>query len=294
MTRSVLFIALAIMMLASSCSGKKELPIAAYYNYDSKLPLLDTILSEADSGIYSLIKASFNSVHDKTVSGLLSIPKNAKEPVPVILLLHGVGDRKTVDYMEAGIPFLTEAGYAVFRIDVANHGERKTQDYEVDFTGDYKYWTRDILTQTVFDLRRSIDFLSTRDEIDNERIGFLGISLGGFIGTVFCGVDKRVKVPALALAGGGLNIMFGVDALNAETSNYMSIIDPINFVQDISPRPLLMINAENDEVVPPITSKLLFKKAEEPKKIIWYPSKHRNISVDKTYGDAIQWFNEHL
>ena len=70
MTRSVLFITLGIIMLASSCSGNKDIPIAAYYDYDSKLPLLDTILSEADSGNYSLIKVSFNSVQDKTVFGL--------------------------------------------------------------------------------------------------------------------------------------------------------------------------------------------------------------------------------
>ncbi len=55
-----------------------------------------------------------------------------------------------------------------------------------------------------------------------------------------------------------------------------------------------MINAENDEIVPPITSKMLFKKAGEPKNIIWYPAKHRNIPLDKTYNDVIEWFNNYL
>jgi len=287
------FFAILLISLIS-CGGKKELPVAAYYNYDHGLPLQDTLLNKADSGNYTTLKVAFNSVHDKTVYGLLSLPENAKKPLPVIILLHGVGDRKTVDYIESGNSYFTEAGYAVFRIDIANHGERKTQNYEVDFTGVYKYWTRDILSQTVFDLRRSIDFLSTREEIDPERIGFFGISLGGFIGTVFCSVDTRVKVPVLALAGGGLNILFGMKALNKETANYISIIDPINYVEMISPRPLLMINAENDDIVPPVTSKLLFKTAKEPKKIIWYPSKHHDIPIDKVYPDGIHWFNEYL
>ncbi len=294
MVRPLLFLISISLILASSCGGKKEIPVEAYYDYDLKLPLSDTVLFEADSVNYTLRKVAFNSVHNHKVYGLLSIPNNTEKPIPVVILLHGVGDRKTVDYIESGIPFFTEAGYAVLRIDVANHGERKTQNYEVDFTGDYKYWTRDLISQTVFDLRRSIDFLSTCEEINPNRIGFLGISLGGFIGTVFCGVDERVKVPTLALTGGGLNVMFGVDAMDAETRNYLSIIDPINFVDKISPRPLLMINAENDEIVPPITSKMLFKKAGEPKNIIWYPAKHRNIPLDKTYNDVIEWFNNYL
>ena len=66
-------------------------------------------------------------------------------------------------------------GFAVFRIDIANHGERKRLDYPFDLTGPYKYWTRNILTQTVFDLRRAIDLLATRPEIDSERIGYYGI-----------------------------------------------------------------------------------------------------------------------
>ncbi len=292
----IIKITFSVLLLISivSCGGKKELPVAAYYNYDAELPLQDTLLNKADSGNYTLLKVAFNSVHDKTVYGLLSLPENASKPLPVIILLHGVGDRKTVDYIEVGNSYFTDAGYAVFRIDIANHGERKTQNYEVDFTGDYKYWTRDILSQTVFDLKRSIDFLSTREEIDPERIGFFGISLGGFIGTVFCSVDTRVKVPVLALAGGGLNILFGMKALNKETADYISIIDPINYVKMISPRPLLMINAENDDIVPPVTSKLLFKTAKEPKKIIWYPAKHHDIPIDKVYPDGINWFDKHL
>jgi len=98
----------------------------------------------------------------------------------------------------------------------------------------------------------------------------------------------------LALAGGGLKILFGMEALNKETANYISIIDPINYVEMISPRPLLMINAENDDIVPPITSRLLFKAAKEPKEIIWYPTKHHSLPVEKAYPDGIRWFNNYL
>lgn len=282
------------LLLGVSCISKKEFPVLKYYNYDLQLPLDDsvTLLSNEDGcRIYSV---DFTSVHNSRVTGLLSIPSVQGEPLPVIILLHGLGDRKTVDYIESGHDYFVKSGYAVLRIDIANHGQRKVDDYDFSLTGKYKYWTRDIITQTVFDLHRSIDYLQTRREIDPDRIGFFGISLGGIIGTIFCGVDTRVKVPIITLAGGNLSLMFGMDAFTDDTKDFFSIIDPINFVELIAPRPLLMINAENDEVIAPITSKLLFNKAKQPKEIIWYPSRHRDLPIDKAYPAGIEWFNKYL
>ncbi len=277
-----------------SCGGKKELPVAKYYEYDNDLPLLDSTRLIKDTTDYNLSYVTYRSVHDIKVTGLLSVPKKGKTPFPVIILMHGLGDRKTVDYIEVGNRYMLNAGYAVLRLDISNHGDRHKYDYDFNLTDGYRYWTREMITQTVFDLRRAIDYIGTRDELDKNRIGYFGISLGGIIGTVFCGVDERIKVPVIVLAGGNLNLMFGKEALSEDTKDFLSIIDPINYVKLISPRPLLMVNAENDDVVPPITSKLLFKAAKEPKKIIWYPAKHHDIPIDKVYPDGIHWFDKYI
>ena len=274
--------------------GEVSLPASKYYEYDHELPLLDSVRKINDTTAYDLYDVTYRSVHDRRVSALLSVPHNAEKPVPVILLLHGLGDRKTVDYIESGNQYLLKAGYAVLRIDVCNHGDRKQWNYDFDLTDGYRYWTRDMIAQTVFDLRRAVDFIGTRPELDSSRVGFFGISLGGITGTIFCAVDKRVRVPVIVLAGGQLNLMFGKEALSKDTRDFLSIIDPINYVRMISPRPLLMINAENDDIVPPVTSKLLYKKAKKPKKIIWYPAKHHTLPIDKAYPDGIRWFDEHL
>lgn len=276
-----------------SCVSKQEISVLKYYEYDQGLPLEDSITILSDSLDYVLSAVEYTSVHNKRVTGLLSVPKST-EPLPVIILLHGLGDRKTVDYVDAGHDYFVKSGLAVLRIDIANHGDRQEHDYDFDLTEGYRYWTRDIITQTVFDLRRSIDFLDTRKEVAPERIGFFGISLGGIIGTIFCSIDQRVKAPVIALAGGNLSLMFGLDAFSEDTKDFFSIIDPINFVEQISPRPLLMINSENDEIIAPLTSKLLFKKANEPKQIIWYPSKHRDLPIEKAYPESIKWFQKQL
>ncbi len=290
--RTGLFV--TFLSLFFSCGGDKELPVALYYEYDQDLPLLDSLRPLEDSADVRLFYLTYQSVHDKKVTALLSLPKQGEQPYPTIILMHGLGDRKTVDYIEAGEQYLLNAGYAVLRLDISNHGDRFKYAYDFDLTEGYRYWTRDLITQTVFDLRRAVDFIQSREELDPERIGYFGISLGGIIGTIFCSVEERVKVPVIVLAGGQLNLMFGKKALSGDTKNYLSIIDPINYVAEISPRPLLMINAEKDDVVPPITSKLLFKAANKPKEIIWHPSGHHNLPIDKAYPEGIQWFDQYL
>ncbi len=277
-------------------AGSREvcLPVSKYYNYDHDLPLLDSVRQIKDTTDYDLYYLTYRSAHNQWVTGLLSEPENAKRPMPVVILMHGLGDSKTVDYIEAGNKYLLDAGYAVLRIDICNHGDRHKYDYDFDLINGYRYWTRDMVAQTVFDLRRAVDFIETRKELNADKIGYMGISLGGIIGTVFCGVDQRIKVPVIVLAGGQLNLMFGKKALSKETRDFLSFIDPINYVRAISPRPLLMINASHDDVVPPVTSKLLYKKAKQPKKIIWYPARHHTLPIDKAYPDGIRWFDKYL
>jgi cephalosporin-C deacetylase-like acetyl esterase len=288
------FLLLIIAHIMIACGGKKEIPVVNYYDYDAGFPLQDSVRLIDNNNSYLQYYVNYLSVHDKRVTALLAIPKNVKKPMPVIILLHGLGDRKTVDYIETGNKAFIDSGYAVFRIDIDNHGERRVHDYEFNFNDGYRFSTRDVISQTVFDLRRAVDFLGTRKEIDTTRIGYFGISLGGVIGTIFCGVDNRVKVPVIALAGGNLHLAFGMEAFTDEAKNYFSIIDPINFVALISPRPLLMINAENDEIIPPITSKLMYKAAGEPKRIIWYPTKHRKIPINKAYLEGVLWYKKYL
>lgn len=177
LAKSISIIVLVISLI--SCGGNKELPVAKYYEYDQDLPLMDSVRLVKDTTDYTLFYLTYRSVHDAEVTGLLSVPAKGKAPFPTIILMHGLGDRKTVDYIEAGNKYLLDAGYAVLRLDISNHGDRFKYDYDFDLTAGYRYWTRDIISQTVFDLRRLVDFINTRDEFDHERTGYYGISLGG-------------------------------------------------------------------------------------------------------------------
>ncbi|NNE76103.1 MAG: hypothetical protein HKN31_03425, partial [Pricia sp.] len=152
------------------------LPISEYYGYDRGIPLQDSVRIALDTTDFTLSSFSYTSVHDKRVTGLLSVPKNVDNPVPVIILMHGLGDHKAVDYVVYGNDLFLKNGYVVIRLDISQHGDRKETFFDFDLTGQYKQWTREIISQTVFDLRRSIDFIETRKELDSDRIGYYGIS----------------------------------------------------------------------------------------------------------------------
>lgn len=290
----IALVLLSVIVVKLTLGTSTSFPISEYYGYDKAIPLSDSVAIALDTEDYKLFNVSYTSVHDQRVTALLSIPKNGNFPLPTIIIMHGLGDHKAVDYVAYGNDLFVKNGYAVLRLDFSNHGDRKNGVFEFDLTGPNKYWTRNIISQTVFDLRRAVDFIETRKELNPKRIGYYGISLGGITGTIFCGVEARIKVPIVALAGGQMNLLYEENALSKGAKDFVSIIEPLNFVQQISPRPFLMLNAKNDEIVPPMMSKLLFNKAKEPKNIIWYDAKHRNTPLALIYGDGLNWFKKHL
>ena len=260
---------------------QESVDLEYFYEYDRAYPL-DVMIDTLSENLFHI---SYNSVNNNRVTALLSLPESGVKPYPLAIIQHGIGDKKDTDYMMLGDSILSSKGFAVFRIDFAMHGERIKKKYK--FKG-IDYTLRDAIKQTVFDLRCGLDYLDTRSDIDTSETGFIGISLGGIAGTVFCGVDTRVEIPVICIAGGGLRAMSGVDGFGDEITSMMAPIEPLNFVGKISPRPLLFINAEDDEVIPKPMSMLLHAKADEPKKIIWYQSGHK-VNPYMAFNDSADW-----
>ena len=55
------------------------------------------------------------------------------------------------------------------------------------------------------DLRRSVDYLETRPDIDRERLAYFGVSLGAIRGAIALAVEKRFKTAVLWSGGFGLS-----------------------------------------------------------------------------------------
>src|SRR5207244_8718889 len=60
------------------------------------------------------------------------------------------------------------------------------------------------MRQGICDVRRAAAWLASRPEVDPERLGVAGISLGGIVAALAAAADPTLNRAALVLAGGGL------------------------------------------------------------------------------------------
>jgi acetyl esterase/lipase len=122
------------------------------------------------------------------------VPTNAgDEPLPAMLALHPTGEmgKRIISGHEVHpnrqyALELAERGYVVIAPDYMSFG-----DYAYDFaTDDYASGTM----KAIFNHMRCVDLLQSMDEVDPDRIGVIGHSLGGH-NAIFVGVfDERIKV----------------------------------------------------------------------------------------------------
>ncbi|MBS7612818.1 acetylxylan esterase [Candidatus Bathyarchaeota archaeon] len=255
------------------------------YSYDKSIPLnpVEELVREEDK--YVVYRVYFDSVNGERVPALLILPKT-KDKIPCIVSLHGYGGRKE-DILPLTDLAVSEE-YALIAIDAEYHGERKEEGkalYSADIEGSVKG-----IIQTVIDLRRAVDYIETRPEIDSNRIGYVGGSMGGILGAIFIGVEPRIKAAALLVAGGNMSLMIRESQHPAippireylklnnisyeELQRLLNPIDPINFIGNFSPRPVVFHLGKYDRIVPAEAGEQLYKYAGEPKTIYWYDSGH--------------------
>lgn len=225
---------------------------------------------------------------DRVPGHLIEADRNDGAQRPLVLLQHGAGGDRFSPYLQVARRWV-EAGAAVATIDFPLHGERRSPklsdklvesirygilSYQTDMASganqtnvasgaaDPTALWRGFARQAVADLRATLDFVLDLPRIDGERCSYAAFSLGSILGSLFLAVDERPRCAALALGGGG----FGPPDL-----------DPVSYIAAFAPRPLLMVNASQDTVVPPATGNALFDAAGEPREIEWFETGHDHL-----------------
>ena len=248
----------------------------SFYQYDNKLPLNPELKMLDDNPGRTRYHLVYDSAHDQRVTAILAIPKIYAAPHPTILLVHGSGGNKDVDYIRAASEALTSMGYATLSLDTQYRGERVRPGKNGELQPD-SYTTRDAWVQTVIDLRRAVDYLASRPDVDKGKIGYLGFSMGGMLGSVLGGVEERISCFFLAVPGGGIvNAVSHIDRYPLLKERFAvqitpdvlqrieeisSVIDPIYYVGNILPRPLMIVVGKHDEIIPAEMSTALVEAA---------------------------------
>ena len=275
------------------------------YEYDRSEPLNPVVSKSWESEGYVAYKLYYRSVAGQTVPAVLTVPKGGEPPHPCIVFLHGYGGRKEDGLKLADV--FSAHGYAVFSIDAPFHGER-SEPGRVLYSPDLEEFKANVV-QTVLDLRRGVDFLETRDEVDSRRIGYGGGSMGGIIGALFVSVEPRIKAAVIVVGGGNLPLMiresrhYSTPPIRArleklgityeELGEILAPIDPLNFIHLFSPRPIQFHCGLYDDIVPAETQRQLAEKAGEPKEVYWYEAGH-GIPPEPMLKRVLTFFDKHL
>lgn len=262
--------------------------ILEYYNYDEGIPSDPVSYGEWPwRGPHVLHKISYRSVREQRVPAYLAIPNEKKsEKLPVVILMHGwnLFWGKNEDWVQQWIPILTAQGYAVLAPDHFLFGERKVEGGFDSGSNRGPYYYRDWMCQSVVDLRRGIDYLLTRSDIDPERIAILGGSLGGWIGSILSAIEPRIKTSILNVPA--------TEFITAQTPPGR-VINSSNFFSRYKDLSLLMVIAKKDIPLRNARAKELFELAPIDKKLIEYDEEHF-LDPQKYNKEILEWLSKEL
>ncbi|WP_406696807.1 alpha/beta fold hydrolase [Singulisphaera sp. Ch08] len=158
---------------------------------ERRVPLDLKVLETVDEPTLVRKKISFASEPGDRVPAWLLIPKSSGKHA-AMLCLHqttaigkdeptGLGGMPNLHYAKE----LAERGYVTIAPDYPNFGERKVDAYALGYAS--------ASMKGIWDHLRAVDLLSSLDEVDPERIGVIGHSLGGHNSIFVAIFDPRIK-----------------------------------------------------------------------------------------------------
>ena len=155
-------------------------------------------------GVYVRHLISYNVEADERAHAYLGVPLERDGRLAGVVALHGTlenGKDRVAGLIEnpdkAYLDHLARRGYVVIAPDHFVTGHRVPPEGHYDTSRFYKKhpnWTA--VGKSTYDSARAVDVLGGLEEVDPERIGVLGHSLGGHGSCFLAAYDERVKVAA--------------------------------------------------------------------------------------------------
>jgi dienelactone hydrolase len=284
----------ALVAAAAGCGGsggggqsQAEQPFA----YDASQPLGFQDQGRANKKYpIAIDNVSYKSGKDRVPAYLLLPPANGKKKRPAVIYLHGSnGDRTTMIVPATWMAGRGAVGLTITapssRIPVTEGGSPTTE-----LKKDVDLEERDVVA-----IRRAVDLLRSRPDVDPNRIGFVGWSAGARTGAILAGVEPRLRTLVL-MSGGAVPVQVytrrAPKKLKKTIGHYLHIVDPLHYLRQARGSTLLLQDGRDDQDVPRSALASFANAAPAGTTIRWYNADHP--LNDAAYRDQLEWLAQKL
>lgn len=285
-------------------------------------------LSREDRGDYIVESFEFDNAAGDLVPGYLLLPKSAtpQAKAPAILYCHWHGGQYDIGKEElfktnalpvAPGPVLAKAGYVVIAIDACCFGARngKGPGGPTDKGGSgemtaskFNLWVgRSLWAMIVRDDLMALDYLCSRPEVDANRIGVTGISMGATRTWWIMAMDDRPKAGVAVCCLTRYRDLIATQGLKYHGIYYyvpgmLNHFDTEAVVALAAPRPLLFMSGDEDAGSPVSGIKAIEQVVGRVYRLYGAEKNFQSTIYDKTghvykpemWERTQAWMKEHL
>lgn len=268
------------------------------FDYDHRAPLeiRETTVEERDCAqVRDISYASANGVR---VEAYLVVPQREGSSAGIIFLHGGEQDRNA--FLDEALS-LAQTGAVSLLIDEPSVRQMPHfTEPEVD---------RDRFIQTIINVRRGVDLLTSRPEVDARRLCYVGLSFGAWMGGVLASFEKRIKAYVLIAGTPSMTAIWRssqhpvvqsvrYSLTKEQLDRYIEVtspLDAIHYIGRAAPSALFFQFACRDEVVSAEAALQYSEAASEPKLTRWYDAGHQDIFIrSEAMRDRAAWLSRQI
>jgi dienelactone hydrolase len=236
-------------------------------------------------------RVSFDAAHGgERIPANLFLPKNVSPPFQAVLYFPGsssIYQSSSVDLdhyyeFQRFLRDLVKDGRAVLYPIYKGTFERRSEKLALIHGGEESHLFTEYVTELVKEVRRCVDYLEARPDIDAGRIAYLGMSWGAERAPVILAVEDRFRASVVALGG--------------TRGRGLPEVNPCNYLPRVR-TPTLMLNGRYDvnfvyeTNVQPMYD--LLGTPEEHKKLVVYDTDHFLPPAEST-KEILAWLDTYL
>lgn len=240
------------------------------FDYDRTASLHVQERSESDRDGVKIHDISYATQGGRVTAYLVAPP--GQGPFPGVVFLHWGGGNRS-EFLDEALQF-AKRGVVSLLIDAP-----------WNWRGFVPRSPDDTPVQTVISIRRAVDLLVSRPDVDANRLGYVGHSLGATWGGVLAGVEKRITAYVLMAGYARPSVYYPSNAPSP-------FLDAIHHVGHAAPSPLFFQFAKQDEYVAKSAALEFYEAGSDPKLIRWYDAMH-SLS-DRARLDRVEWLGTQL